>query len=303
MRTAACALLLLVCLYEVSADWCSYTCQKKQRYSVRCGWYGWSRCTRYRSVSGTCTEYCKHGGWTEYKETGTRSLCGATCGTGSQIRTLTRTCTNPSPYKRGNTCDGPSRKTEIVDCNLRPCPINGGWSDYSEWEEYDECSAMCGTGKMNQWRSRTCTSPSPAYGGANCTGAELQNRTIDCNTEACGDRCPPNVVKYFDHPENEKRYYQCDNEVAKRHDCSPTTMWDQEKHTCVHIDESVPAAPEPETEDICNGKVLVADSTDCTKFYMCAFGKRTGNALSCAPGLAFNPKISTCDHAFNVPGC
>ncbi|XP_050412065.1 coadhesin isoform X1 [Patella vulgata] len=299
-----CCIVVAVKIEEASASTCSYSCYTQQKYTITCGWLNWSRCSKYRSVLSTCYKICPvNGGWSDYVETG-RTACSATCGPGIQVRTLSRTCTNPSPAHGGLTCQGDSTTTEEVDCNTRPCPVNGGWSDWSEWEEYDECSALCGTGEMDQWRSRTCNNPAPDFGGADCSGVSLENRTIDCNTDDCGDRCPLNVVKYLEHPNNNKRFYQCDNGVAKLQNCPPTTIWSQADLNCVS--ENVPIPPEhvpaPPDDECSNGKHLTPDPTDCTKFYKCDSGRRVGEAFPCGPNLAFNPN-GYCDHKYNVPNC
>ena len=58
------------------------------------------------------------------------------------------------------------------------CPINGGWSSYGSW---GSCSVSCGGG--TQTRSRTCTNPAPANGGATCSGSATESQS--CNTAAC----------------------------------------------------------------------------------------------------------------------
>jgi len=50
-------------------------------------------------------------------------------------------------------------------------PINGGWSDWSS------CSVSCGGGT----RTRTCTNPTPQYGGNDCNGPSSQS----CNNNPC----------------------------------------------------------------------------------------------------------------------
>ena len=56
--------------------------------------------------------------------------------------------------------------------------VDGGWSDFGVWSE---CSETCGGG--TQSRSRTCSNPAPAHGGAECQGVESE--TQNCNTQAC----------------------------------------------------------------------------------------------------------------------
>ena len=97
------------------------------------------------------------------------STCSAACGGGTQ----TRTCTSPSPANGGSDCSllGPSTQT----CNNQACPVvvDGG---YSAWST---CSAACGSGTQ----TRTCTSPSPANGGSDCS--LLGPSTQTCNNQAC----------------------------------------------------------------------------------------------------------------------
>ena len=56
--------------------------------------------------------------------------------------------------------------------------VDGGWIDWSTW---GVCSVTCGGGQQD--RTRSCTGPSPQYGGADCLGST--NETQDCNTHEC----------------------------------------------------------------------------------------------------------------------
>ena len=58
------------------------------------------------------------------------------------------------------------------------CPINGGWSDYSNWTP---CSVECGGG--NQTRNRSCTNPAPQFGGVDCVGEAEEFQ--ECNKNPC----------------------------------------------------------------------------------------------------------------------
>ena len=58
--------------------------------------------------------------------------------------------------------------------------VDGGYSDYGDWSE---CTARCEGGTKT--RTRTCTNPAPAHGGADCVGDSFEKR--DCNTEKCVD--------------------------------------------------------------------------------------------------------------------
>ena len=57
--------------------------------------------------------------------------------------------------------------------------VNGGWTDFGEW---GECSATCGSGF--RVRTRSCTNPSPSGGGVDCVGSATE-------AEVCvGQPCP-----------------------------------------------------------------------------------------------------------------
>ena len=43
--------------------------------------------------------------------------------------------------------------------------FDGNWSNWNDWSD---CSVTCDRGLQN--RSRTCTSPPPAFGGRSCPG-------------------------------------------------------------------------------------------------------------------------------------
>jgi len=111
------------------------------------------------------------GGWSDFSDW---SECSADCGGGSQSRS--KTCSNPAPENGGADCDGDDSETQ--DCNSDPCPVDGGWTDFSEWSE---CSAACNGG--SQSRSRTCSNPAPANGGADCDGDDSE--TQNCNPDPC----------------------------------------------------------------------------------------------------------------------
>ncbi|XP_066930169.1 uncharacterized protein [Clytia hemisphaerica] len=105
------------------------------------------------------------GKWSQWSE------CSASC---NGQKTRHRICDFDDPDFQ---CTG---QTQTEDCSA-PCPVNGGLSSWSSWEE---CTKTCGGGR--QHRYRYCTNPSPSNGGAFCVGLFNQSRI-------CGvGKCPVN---------------------------------------------------------------------------------------------------------------
>jgi cysteine-rich repeat protein len=104
----------------------------------------------------------------------TWSACSVDCTTDGTGGTHTRTCTNPTPANGGASCSGDASQA----CNVGVlCPINGDWSGWSA------CSVDCTTDGSGGTQTRTCTNPTPANGGASCSGLDTQT----CNV---GVMCP-----------------------------------------------------------------------------------------------------------------
>ncbi|KAL4237893.1 hypothetical protein ACF0H5_002603 [Mactra antiquata] len=114
---------------------------------------------------------CVNGGYTDWSAWGT---CSQACGMGTQTRT--RTCTNPAPQFGGLDCMGPPMEQQV--CQIVPCPINGGYTDWSAW---GTCSQACGMG--TQTRTRTCTNPAPQFGGLDCMGPPMEQQM--CQIAPC----------------------------------------------------------------------------------------------------------------------
>ncbi|GAA6107134.1 SCO-spondin isoform X2 [Tachysurus ichikawai] len=69
----------------------------------------------------------------------------------------------------------------VWNCSLVPCPRDGGLSPWGPW---GPCSLTCG-GLGQKVRNRSCSNPSPDYGGQDCVG-DLQE-TAYCQTTDCPD--------------------------------------------------------------------------------------------------------------------
>jgi type II secretory pathway pseudopilin PulG len=96
-----------------------------------------------------------NGGWSSWSG-------WSTCEGGTQKRQ--RSCSNPTPANGGDACSGSSEESQTCTSDV----VNGGWSDWGSWSE---CFAAQRT------RTRTCTNPTPANGGSNCTGDASETQT------------------------------------------------------------------------------------------------------------------------------
>jgi hypothetical protein len=65
---------------------------------------------------------------------------------------------------------------EIYGMKDLEAPVPGGWSDWGAWSA---CSSQCGAG-MKQ-RTRMCSNPSPAFGGASCAGSSIE--VLPCSAD------------------------------------------------------------------------------------------------------------------------
>lgn len=71
------------------------------------------------------TSYSIHsvnGGWSAWASWSQWTKCTKNCGTGVQVRTRKRSCTNPRPLNGGRQCSGLSVGTTKRVCNTNPCP-------------------------------------------------------------------------------------------------------------------------------------------------------------------------------------
>ena len=72
-------------------------------------------------------------------------------------------------------------KTSIIDSYFYSFKVNGGWGDWTEW---DECPVTCGG--ADQGRTRVCDNPAPQFGGDDCTvDGSLDSETQRCNKNPC----------------------------------------------------------------------------------------------------------------------
>lgn len=89
-----------------------------------------------------------------------------------QCQCQTRQCNNPQPQNGGATCLG-------INMRVSNCTVHGDWTPYSA---YSECSATCGNAVKTRYR--TCSNPTPEYGGRVCVGRD-RDEVICMNNPPC----------------------------------------------------------------------------------------------------------------------
>ena len=154
--------------------------------------------------SGSC-ETPVDGGWSDKSYVWSGACSATACGSsGTESGNWTRTCTNPPPAFGGKYCEGAGKGTGSRDCEGDSCaggqvcwsgscgtPVDGGWTDKSY--VWGACSATAcgssGTRSGNWWRS--CTSPTPAFGGRYCDGEASGTDRETCHGGSCprGQQC------------------------------------------------------------------------------------------------------------------
>ncbi|XP_057298132.1 uncharacterized protein LOC130629053 isoform X1 [Hydractinia symbiolongicarpus] len=165
-------------------------------------WQQWGQCDsrcsygvkeRYRQLSDDIvdktpckTRICEvDGKWSAWNEF---SSCSVTCGAGTKFRT--RSCIDP--LFGGRQCYG--MDTEYVDCGAPAiCPVNGGWSN---WTKYEECDRPCGGGR--RIRHRKCNSPTPEFDGAPCPGNRVEWKP--CANHSCSSVRVDLLLEFVDEP-------------------------------------------------------------------------------------------------------
>ncbi|XP_065187399.1 SCO-spondin-like isoform X2 [Sycon ciliatum] len=154
------------------------------------------------------------------------SSCSEQCGSGVENRT--RECDNPIPQYGGLPCLGHTMQSQ--SCEVRPCPIDGRWSVWSNWTN---CSQWCGTGY--QERFRACDNPAPQFGGQSCPGLNIDNQTCilrPCPIDggfgewspwsSCSEQCGPGI---------ETRTRRC-NSPPPKHDGKPCEGHRTDSQSC-----------------------------------------------------------------------
>ncbi|XP_048242487.1 SCO-spondin-like [Haliotis rufescens] len=129
-----------------------------------------------------------NGGWGQWGAWNTASVpCPVSCGNlAYKTTSRTRVCDSPAPSDGGRECVGEARQARQESCRLTtPCPVNGGLSLWSAWDG-SQCTRTCGMLVTRIFtRTRSCTAPSPQFGGADCAGTVFETALRNCGLSEC----------------------------------------------------------------------------------------------------------------------
>lgn len=104
-------------------------------------------------------------------EWGRWTACSATCGGGIKVRARKRGNGDVSSFLGG--------ETDVQRCGNVPC--DEMMSEWSEWGQWDDCSASCGGGA--RMRFRYCKAPNQSTDSSRCLGDRYAVEL--CNAQEC----------------------------------------------------------------------------------------------------------------------
>ncbi|KAK6195448.1 hypothetical protein SNE40_000877 [Patella caerulea] len=218
-----------------------------------------------------------HGGWSTWSDY-EQGQCSASCGTGYQNETSSRDCNNPTPSNGGEDCQGDDVRTRETPCSMDPCPVDGGWGEWSDWEEEGDCSVTCGEGMIAETHSRTCDSPEPMYGGQMCNGHSQEGRSVPCNRSACQGICEVDGDK-IPYARDFTKYYECTDKQPVLKSCPYRQRWQQSDLACANICPYF-------------GSEMLAHPNDCYKFVQCVWSFYI--EIQCPSGTAWSTTAGVC---------
>ncbi|XP_049298656.1 probable chitinase 10 [Anopheles funestus] len=125
----------------------------------------------------------------------------------------------------------------------------------------------------------------------NCDLAE----NVQCDAGICPSNVNPSIPTSVPHPTDCSRYYICLNNEATEQQCAPTLLFNPETRFCdfeenVECQDGVPAP----TSCPPSGIHLIGNPLDCVSYFVCLDGAKSGDAISCAPGLIFDLTGAVC---------
>nr|XP_054772191.1 SCO-spondin-like [Lytechinus pictus] len=144
-------------------------------------------CEGNKTEYGACGSQCPavHGNYSDWINGECSVSCYSWDSDGNRyggFLNRTRNCTNPAPLYGGDNCTDLGDEFETVSCGTEDgnaCPaINGSWGNWSNWTS---CNVTCGSGY--KVRTRSCDSPSPEHGGADCEGDDTD--LLSCTRLPC----------------------------------------------------------------------------------------------------------------------
>lgn len=174
-----------------------------------------------------------NGGWSKFSKWSDCPVCFNETDELPVVSKRTRKCDSPLPTNGGLECSG--EESEEIECNVLPCPINGGWSNWSVWSP---CTKTCGL--THRMRKRFCNTPAPKYNGSDCTGENVEYE--ECKLKPCPLQ---NINRRSFNVKDEDELEELSNETRDKYggtaefelkkQAGVTRNWQQMKHKAIEV--------------------------------------------------------------------
>ncbi|ESN98525.1 hypothetical protein HELRODRAFT_177005 [Helobdella robusta] len=113
-----------------------------------------------------------NGGWSQWSQWSLPSMTCSMSGTPEMV-SRTRQCNNPAPAADGLPCQGSDTESKSVSMPI--CPVNGGWSVWTQWSSVAITCTMTGN-QETVIRTRQCNNPTPVGNGQPCFGSNTDSK-------------------------------------------------------------------------------------------------------------------------------
>ena len=266
--------LLLIgacCLAHVKFALAGHVCDDKKLHTnnVNCGadedetLVSSSGCGAF--WNSACYDCCKKHGLTYDYYVGSWGSCSATCGGGTQTRTVQcQSGTSSSTAAADGACAGKTKPSTSQSCNTQECYTysytTGSWSS---------CSASCGGGTST--RSVTCKrSDGQSVSDSSCSGSK-PSTSQSCNTGACATTTTTTTITFNEDGCDNKKLHTnnvncgADEEETLVSSSGCGAFWASACYDCCKKQEAGEATPTPAPTTTTEAQTTSAITTNPAK--------------------------------------
>ncbi|XP_074652145.1 uncharacterized protein LOC141906736 [Tubulanus polymorphus] len=210
----------------VSSKTCSYGCQEayqvRERYTEKCGKFGWRRCTRYRTV-------------TRYRPSTCYKCCDGWAGSGCNTPLCPQGCQGRGSCSQPGVCACHTGYSPPRCNDINECAQNNGGCQYRCVNTVGSFDCKCQTGFQLKSDRRTCTpvcfSSTTCPNGGKCERPNYCSCPVGFSQPKCEDinECSKN---------NGGCQHTCINNLGSfKCACKPGYLLQSDGKTCIDINE------------------------------------------------------------------